>query len=204
MRVQTAKGDELGNDMKYLEAPGTYHLVIDEVKEGLNSKDEPLDGTTLAMTVLGGDVAGQEKKKTSVTVWDIDGSKALEDQKMTVRVITAFLVATNLVRDSSLLGSEIEVDPQQAVGSQVVVKLAKPSKRANGKWVEDKDSKFLQISFDDFYHVDDPAVKSVPKNQEALKMLGEDQRHPAEWFDFKKKDGTAAPASAAASDYDDI
>lgn len=208
MRIPTAKGDDLTGGSDFLNTPGTYHLLIDRIRVGLSSKDSPMDGSTVEYTVLDGDVQGQAGKKGHVTLWDIKMDKPIEDQGVTVRCLTNFFLATNVLQPKDL-GEEIDIKPEDAESHQVVIKLQYESKLENGKWVEDR--KFLRINFSDVFHVDDPAVASVPKDASALKVIDPKYRHDAAWFAFKEKKSpggsngkaTAGAASGgAASDFD--
>jgi hypothetical protein len=196
MRIPTAKGDDLHGGGDFLTAPGTYHLLIDQVKAGLNIKDEPMDGTTVEATVLDGDVAGQAKKKINLTLWDIKMDKPVEEQAVTVRCLTNFFLAANVLQPEQL-GQEVDIKPEDSESHQLVVKLQYAQKKENGKWVEDK--KFLRINFSDVFHVDDPEVANVPKDQSALKVIDPKYRHDAAWFAFKEKKGIGAGSTSGSS-----
>lgn len=206
MKIATAKGNDLkGNAVDYLREPGTYHLLIKQYKEGLSSKDEPMDGSTIEMTVLDGNVSDQQKKEVSVTLWHLRIDKSIEEQGVTQRALTNFFIASNVIEDPAKLGDEIEIDPTLSEGHQIVMKLARPRKKGeNGKYVEDMESKFLQINFSDIWHVDDPEVAKIPKNDRAIKMIDPKFRHDAAWFSFKADESNGSAPSAGGSDYDDI
>lgn len=208
MRIPTAKGDELTGGGDFLNTPGTYHLLIDRIRVGLNTRDEPLDGSTVEYTVLDGDVQGQSGKKGHVTLWDIKMDKPIEDQGVTVRCLTNFFLAANVLQPKDL-GEEVDIKPEESESQQVVMKLQYAQKKENGQYVEDR--KFLRINFSDIFHVDDPAVANVPKDANALKVIDPKYRHDADWFAFKEKKSpgssnskaTAGAASGgAAADYD--
>lgn len=207
MRIPTAKGEDLTGGGDFLNLPGTYHLLIDQMHVGMTVKDEPNDGTAVECTVLDGDVQGQAKKKVSVTLWDIKMDKPVEEQHVTVRCLTNFYLAANVLQPEEL-GKEVDIKPEEAESHQVVIKLQYAQKKENGNWVEDR--KFLRINFSDVYHVDDPAVANVPKDASALKVIDPKYRHNAAWFSFKEKKSpggngsnvAAGSASGAASDFD--
>lgn len=201
MRIPTARGEDLTGGGDFLNLPGTYHLLIDRMHVGMSVKDEPIDGTTVECTVLDGDVQGQAKKKVNLTLWDIKLDKPVEEQHVTVRCLTNFYLAANVLQPEQL-GKEVDINPEDADSHQVVIKLQYAQKKENGNWVEDR--KFLRINFSDVYHVDDPAVANVPKNASALKAIDPKYRHDAAWFAFKEKkdigsNGNTAVASAASS-----
>lgn len=197
MRIPTAKGDDLHGGGDFLTTPGTYHLLIDRMRVGLNVKDEPLDGTTVEVTVLDGDVQGQAKKKANLTLWDIKLDKPVEEQHVAVRCLTNFYLASNVLQPADL-GKEVDIKPEDAESHQVVIKLQYAQKKENGNWVEDR--KFLRINFSDVYHVDDPAVASVPKDGSALKVIDPKYRHKPEWFAFKEKKAPGSNGNGASGE----
>jgi hypothetical protein len=206
MKLQTAKGSDLaGGGMQYVDRPGTYHFLIDNVKVGLNAKDEPIDGTLLELTCLAGEDAEQVGKTVNVTLWDVDASKSHDEQKQTINRLTNFFISVNQI-DPALLGDEVDVDPMAAIGHQIVMKLAHKQKKTtdqNGKtkWVDDPESKFLQIAYADVHHVDDPAVAKVPKDVSMLKRIASKHRHAADWFAYKDK---SAVGAGRPTNYDDL
>lgn len=196
MRIPTAKGDELTGGGDFLNVPGTYHLLIDRMRVGLSIKDEPMDGTTVECTVLDGDVAGQAGKKINLTLWDIKMDRPIEDQSVTVRCLTNFFLATNVLQPKDL-GEEVDIKPEESESHQAVIKLQYAQKKENGHYVEDR--KFLRINFSDVFHVDDPAAASVPKDATALKVIDPKYRHDAAWFAFKEKKSPGSSNSKAAA-----
>lgn len=207
MKLQTAKGSDLAGGGQYVDKPGTYHFLIDNVKVGLSSKDEPMDGSTIEMTCLAGEHADQAGRKIGVTLWDIDQSKSIEEQKQTINRLTNFFIAVNQIQPSQL-GGEVDVDPVRAAGHQLVMKLGHKQKKVKDesgkdKWIDDPESKFLQIAYADIFHVDDPAVSKVAKSLDALKVIPSEHRHEGPqgkaWFDYKAKAATPGKSS----DFDD-
>ena len=202
MKMPTKKGTDLVGGADYCSTPGTYHALIDNVRAGLSIKDEVQDGATLELTIMDGDVAGQKNKKVNVTLWYLREDKSLEDQDISVRRLNNFALAANLLLPTQLGMDEVEVNEEDATGHQIVIKLAHARKKnAVGEYVDDE--KFLQISYGDIWHVDDPFVAKIPKNQDAIKTIDPKYRHSADWFAFKKKIGEKATAGTA-SEYDEI
>jgi hypothetical protein len=195
----------------FLDQPGTYHLLVENLKVGLNSKDEPFNGTTVEVQCLGGSVAGQEQKKVSLTLWDIDASKPEDEQKQTVKRLWAFYIATNVLQPADMQSGDVDFDEKLAIDNQLVVKLQHKQKKfvENGKavWRDDPSSRFLEIAYADIFHVDDPDVASVPKNADAIAIIPKKHRHEQAWFEYKIKatGGTSAKAdtSVKKSDYSD-
>jgi hypothetical protein len=210
MRIPTAKGSDLasGGD-QYVDVPGLYHFLIDQVKVGLTQKDEPQDGSTVEMTCLAGDDAGQVGRKCNVTLWDLDESKSADDQKQAIKRLTNFFIAVNQIQPTQL-GAEVDVKPEEAAGHQIMLRLGHKQKKVteNGKtkWIDDPESKFLQIAYSDIFHVDDPSVAKAKKDVKTIGLIPAQYRHTGaegeKWFGFKAKAG-AGSNPAKSSDFDD-
>ena len=115
-------------------------------------------------------------------------------------------VAGNIIQPDQL-GQEVDIPFAQMVGQQMVVKLEhQMEKDGNGEYTVP--TKYVQVSYSDLYHVDDPAVKAVPKNADALTLISKDKRHPESWFAWKAKKAVAPAASrqpvAAMNGADDL
>ena len=52
-----------------LSEPGTYHVVINDVREGESTKGKPIDGLTITVEVLAGTVGGQANKTRSESLF---------------------------------------------------------------------------------------------------------------------------------------
>ena len=205
-KLTTAKAEDLEGGGGHIRKPGMYHFLVDEVKEGLSSKDKPMSGTTLMLTCLAGTVDGCEDQKANIVLWDPkeDGS---EGDKICNRALTNYFLAANLLKPDQLGGTEVELDEQATVQAQVIMKLAYKQKRDdNGNWV-DAPKEGVQLSYADIFHVDDPAVAEIPKHEDAIGLIPPEHRHDAEWFSFKKKKGSAGSSKqekAAAFDASEI
>lgn len=186
--LETSTSEEMASGGgTYLETPGKYHFTVNEVLEDVSSKGKAIDGFTLKLEVLAGTVQGQEGKLLDLTFFKPSTDASKEKANFWARKKnTAFAIATNLI-DPNNLGKSVDIDLQKAVGQQVVAELV-PQEDADGN----KSDKFLQLHFANLYHVDDPEAAQVPKSQEALSILTQEQRKPESYFAFKaKKDSKA-------------
>ena len=158
----------------FLETPGTYHVIIGEVS-GTTSKGEPIDGMRVTCAVLEGtvrdskNVCTEVSKQTDVTIWKPKLSDTDEQQKRSANALARFFLATGLASEADLGKAGLKINPSDAAGRQIVVKLVKPTDK------EGKESKFLRC-WGDFWHVDDPAVASVPKCAKSLDLIPKSQR----------------------------
>lgn len=184
--------------------PGTYHVVINDVREGETSQGKPIDGLTIMVEVLAGTVNGQANKTRSEALFtpsmkDIERETQSGEPGMARKKLAALFIATNIM-DPNQLGKSVSVDTAKMVGQQCVITFAHQMERdGEGKYTIA--TKYIQISYSDIFHVDDPAVKDVPKNPEALALIGKEHRHVGDWFGWKKKrPGQVKPQLASVSD----
>lgn len=174
MSFEMEMPDEFGGESNFLKEPGTYHCAVSQVLEGAGPKGGIIDGFTVGLDVLTGTVAGQEGKVINMTLFNprldqTDKGKAMARQKQ-----GAFLIAANVV-DPAQRGQRVQVDLQKAVGQQIVCKFAKDEREGGGD--------YLQLSYADIWHVDDPRCANVPKRADAIGMIPQHLRHDAAWFD---------------------
>ena len=193
--IEVPKSVEGGN---FLRIPGTYHLVVLDVDEQPTKRGgELIDGFRVKCDVLDGTVqvdgACTEIGKSVDIMFFAPKLTQPNDGEFNRKRISRFLMATNLLPPDAL-GKKAEAELQDAVGKQFVATLELT-----------KDGKFLELSFLDLWHVDDPAAKGFPKSAQGLSMLPADER----WVDGKPgtKDGQVVdspPAQEEAVDLDDI
>jgi hypothetical protein len=158
-----------GTGGKYVDKPGLYHAVITGVDENPASKDgEPLNGVQFTVSILAGTSPDQKDKSLDIIMWnprDTDEKKKQDDAK---RVQTNFCLATCLIGHFEP-GAKVSVEPTEAIGRQVVVKLRYKQKK-NEQTGLYEDTNRIELSWSDIYHVDDPWVanNNVPMDSAAL------------------------------------
>lgn len=189
-----APEDVKGEGGNFLDAPGTYHIVITDVKPGESQKGKPIDGFTFHFDVLAGTVDGCSGKSGSQSLFAPDLSKEQKSIDAAKRKLAAFFIATGVMTPDQL-GKPVNIDESAANGKQLLVKFARKMEK-DGEGNYTVETKFLEIHYSDIFHVDDPEVKDIPKNADALGMIETKDRHPDTWFAFKEK--KAATKSAAA------
>lgn len=195
----------------FLNEPGTYHVVVTEVREGETHKGTPIDGITITMEVLAGTIESQAGKTKNESLFlpsqkDLAKEEQTGTPAMSKKKIAALYIATNQMQPSDL-GKSIEVDDQLMIGQQFVVEFDE-QKEMDGEGKYTVSTGNIQISYSDIFHVDDPSVKAVPKNADALGMIPVEQRHDEAWFAWTKKKPThrkpVAAGSSASSVADDL
>ena len=166
---------------------GVYHLGIESVDESR----EHGEFFRVKFQVLNGTVEGQAKRTFSERFQD--PSESHKDGGLFCRKRRAKLgLATGLIKATDL-GKKISIDWQDLVGRQLVAAVEE-YKDANEE--TKKQYRGAQIIRLEMWHVRDKAVQNVPKDQEALALLDDDDDAGAP-VDAPKSP-TPAPASSAA------
>lgn len=198
-----AAEDLNAGDGNRITEPGIYHVTITNIREGEGPNGKPCDGFTIEGDVLGGTVEGCHGKTFKETIFMPNLKGTEEAQAMALKKVTAFCIATGLMTPSQL-GQAVDIDVNNAVGRQLVIEFDRQMAKneQTGKW--DVPTKYLTIAYANIYHVDDPEVKDVPKNADALGMRADGEKKDASYFAFRDKRGTAKsakrePVAAAAS-----
>lgn len=138
--------------------PGTYHLVVLEADDSFGK----FDAITIECEVLAGTVPGQEGKKltgffNNGKPSDKDGGKFARKRQARIAMVLGLLTP-------AALGQKVTVDFALAAGRQFVATV----KERDGK----EGKKFAEIEGLNFWSVTDPATADVPKDANALAMIG--------------------------------
>ena len=169
----------------FVKKKGQFHLYVNDV---VPNGHADLPGNALFKLhciVCEGTEKDQIKALANLTIWPPDTTK---EERV---VETSRRLQVRLVKSCGIpftdVGGQVEYDEANFAGTQLVADI-------------DIDAKgFPRIKFDRVWHVDDPAVKDVPKSAKALAMLRPDQRKKPE--DFPKsangKSATGGGTSAA-------
>ena len=165
-----------GTGGKFVDKPGTYHMLVTAVDENPATKDgNPIDALKVSLSVLDGTHADQKDRSFDLTLWN---PKPEDTTDMSKKKQTRFCLATCLI-GAHKPGEKTTVEPTDAVGRQLVAKLSFKQKKneATGKW---EDSDRVDLHYSDIWHVDDQEVakNKVPLNKEALTLIASQLRKP--------------------------
>jgi hypothetical protein len=195
------EADDMTGGGTYLDQPGTFHLLINEVHDGCGPNGNPIEGFSIECEVMAGTVEDCAGKKVGITIWKPNLTRSENSIKMAKRIGAAFFIATDVINPNQL-GKSGAIDCNLSNGRQFVAKLVRQTDK------EGKETKFLQPNYSDIFHVDDPEVDTIPKDQEALKIIAKELRHDAAYFAYKaKKNGTPKPKQSpppTSSDFSDL
>jgi hypothetical protein len=200
-----------GTGGKYVDKPGLYHAVVIGVDENPASQaGEALNGVMVSVSILAGTNPDQKDKIIDIMMWNPrpdDDDKAKDRAR---KVQTAFCLATCLIGQFQP-GVKTTVEPTEAIGRQVVLKLRHRQKKdeATGKYV---DTDRIELSFSDIYHIDHEwaGKNNVPLDANALGLIPASLRKIAKPApSLADVASSAAPAaavsgSAAAVDVGDV
>jgi len=182
MKLQTTESTQ--GEGGSLSVAGSFHCVITEVLEGLTKKGKAIDGITVTFEVLDGTVQGCAGKSHTESFFLPTSQDNDKNSAMKLRKLTAMAIAGGVMLPKQL-GQEIDIPFAEMADRQIVVKFDhQMEKDGNGEYTIP--SKYIQVSYSDLYHVDDPAIEAVPKNADALSLIPQELRHNAEWFAWKK------------------
>lgn len=172
----------------FLSEPGTYHVCVTDATESPTNKSGALIDNAafrVAVEVLAGTVAGQEHKTQDLLFFHPKATDKNEGA-FARKKIDRFLLAVGLVSDEDK-DKDLDIDITKCVGRQFVVKLEH----------DEESQKFLRVAFADIFHVDDAAVKAVPKNEDALRLIPAAMRRIGNQPVKKEKPAKPQPATAA-------
>lgn len=151
----------------FLEKEGQYHFLVSNIDEQpLNKDNSPVDAIRVEMSCVGGTDASQVKRLFNQNLFNPAESHR-DGGEFASRVHLRLADACCLMGKAEA-GDEVEIDWSKAKGAQIVA-FCKIEKGKDGK---DR----LQIDGAHIYHVDDPEVAHVPKNEKMLALLPPDRR----------------------------
>lgn len=190
--------EEISGGGNFLTEPGSYHLLIKDIRAGQNGSDDMVDGIWTELEVLAGEHAG---KKITMTLYN--GNISHKDSgEFARKKQAAFLIAANILTPAQL-GQKVSIDVSQGNGHQVccVLELGQPSAKT-GK-------RYLEIHYTDVFHVDDPRAEKIAKDADGLALIDAQFRRAADFFAplVAKKtpaNGSAKSTSAKQDDFSDL
>ena len=172
--MKITPGGDLSTGSLWVDEAGTFHTRIVAASSQPTKRDGNLIDNGLfsvGLEVLAGTNETQIGRTVDLVFYypkDSDKNHGAFAQKK----IDRFLLATGLASREQLekADSAIDVDIESTVDRQLVVKIEmEESDKTPGKF-------FAKLSFAEIFHVDDSAVKSIPKSAENLRLLPPEER----------------------------
>lgn len=161
----------------FLRAPGTYHFAVADIHT-TDKEGKLLNGFRTNLEVLDGTVRDPATKQCAVlkkvaSVTFFNGSiKHKDGGRFARQKQAAFFVATGILRPEHIaLIAEKKlprINLDLCAGKQLVMTVE-----------ASQDGKYLEVSGQDCWHVDDPASTAFPKNEKALALIPPADRRTA-------------------------
>lgn len=201
--------EEFAQGGNFLDTPGTYHALIQDVKT-TDKEGKVLDGFRVEFVVLDGTVRNEKgctevDKKFSVMFHN--GKASSKDGGRFSRQKQAAIFVAGGVFDSAAEVSKAKesrsINIEKMRNGQVVVTLDKR------EYEDEKKNKksTLDIHFTNIFHIDDPAANAFPKNQKLIGLLPKSRRRTAaelqsikDAFGGKKSNDDESNATKSVSD----
>lgn len=202
MKLKTTDDLSGGGAGNFLSKPGIYHLLVTEAYEGTTPKGDMYEGVVLTCSALEGNVrdasdAFTERDKTVNVRFRAPSMADKDGGTFALKVLSALALACDLVTPQQL-GSELDVDFTKCRGKQVVMKIRQSDPNpSTGK-------QYLELSFSDVWHVDDPRTVGIPKSADHLGVVAKANRHDAAYFASVVEKKAAAAKKEEEIDYSAI
>lgn len=192
--------DSYDSESPYLKEPGTYHMQVLDLQEGLNHNGKVIDGFSVTLGVLAGP---NETKTANCSFFNPKEGGSENGNRISKQKIANFAIATNLLDPNAAgTGKRVAINLLAALNQQIVVRFAMR---------EGSDKKeHLDIEYASIFHVDDPDTEKVEKSAKHLSLLPPGCRKSADFFKFKSRKKQEAPkpqtatAGAAAPDWSSL
>jgi hypothetical protein len=177
----------------WLRNPGTYHfLIMAQETDPLNfEKTANIPGIKLSLGVIGGTDPTQIDKTWDVTLYKGTDQDSDKQRSLNNRRLNRLFLATCLKFEGQPGKKAVIGDTSLLVGRQFIAQVEQYT-NASGKTK-------LSFTWDNIYHVDDPAVAAVPKNAEAISAIVPELRRDSASFAAAGPVATQSQTPSAAS-----
>lgn len=166
-----------GGPGNYLRTPGVYHFSVNRIDDQHKSREgKPFNGLKVEVQVL---APKAEEGKTATLSFNTPSTAAKDGGEFARRKMGCLFIATGLVKPTQL-GQKVSVDLAAAIGRQVIAKVE----------LDEKDQKYIDLSYSDIFHVDDPNALKCERNERAISQIPAAHRLKAE--DFPKPEPRSA------------
>ncbi|MGN6546365.1 MAG: hypothetical protein ACTHK7_15030 [Aureliella sp.] len=179
-----------GSSSSFLSKPGFFHVVVmaQDPQPMSFDKSKYLDGLDVTFGVLAGTHPDQFDK-TFDQLFLKGNAEQRDGGKFCNRRLLKLFLATGMM-GQHVPGQQTQLDTAAMVGRQLVIEV---EERPNGPQAKNPNGKHIELKFDCLYHVDDPAVKDVPKHPQFFAAIPAELRRDKSTF--AKPDDPAQPAT---------
>ena len=192
MQFQFEQPPEGEDKPAFLSKPGFYHVaVLAQNPQPIGKNQQYIDGLEVQFGVLAG--THLDQFDTSYTCIFIKGNANHSDggRFCNLKLLKLF-TALGLLGEHAP-GQQTTLDTSLLVGRQCVIEV---ESKKNSEGSKNPDGFHIEFKGAQVFHVDDPAVKDVPKHPEFLGIIPKELRRAATTF---KNDNPPPAAGAAAA-----
>ena len=191
------KQSETIENSQYASKPGRYHVTVTQFIENPPDKNDiPMEGAVkLGVEILAGTDSSEAKKTFNTTFFAPKESDSGKQDFNTLKLTRLIVALTGLHRP----GEETELTEADAIGRQMVIELAHRTDK------NDTNKVYFDLKGANLFHVDDPEVANVPKDQEWINLIAPELRKkPVTDLVGAGASASAAPAASGGVSLDDI
>jgi hypothetical protein len=193
MSLEFDAPEEKEQTSQWLKAKGIFHFAVTAVDPNpVSQAGQQLPGIKVTLAVMGGTDATQVNKQWDAVLYQGTAEDKETQRDLNNRRLDRFFEAVGIQKHVITGGDgrkRVRIDdPMLAVGRQFIGETE--------PWLGDNGKTRMGWAWDNLYHVDDPRVKDVPKNQEAIALIPQALRRPASSFTVIGGAPTQAPVAA--------
>jgi hypothetical protein len=193
-QFETAEDVDLGTT--YVNQEGTYHIVVTEIED--RPQDEggrEQDYLQVSGIILAGTVATQAGRQVRLRFFP-PNLNSRDQGKFAKKKLTRLFEALSFT-GPEVRGKTVAMELDHAIGRQFVAEVERQTYEVrHGKRAGQTAERF-DLAFASIFHVDDPAVKDVPKQKTAITQLPKNLRRDPKSFE---KRSPALPAEVSLDD----
>jgi hypothetical protein len=179
MSLEFDAPEEKEQTSQWLKAKGIFHFAVTAVDPNpVSQAGQQLPGIKVTLAVMGGTDPAQLNKQWDVVLFQGTAEDKETTRDLNNRRLDRFFEAVG-IQKHVITGSDgrkrVRIDdPMLAVGRQFIGETE--------PWLKDNGKTQMGWAWDNLYHVDDPRVKDVPRNQEAIALIPQSLRRQASSF----------------------
>lgn len=191
MQFQFEQPPEGEDRPAFLSKPGFYHVaVMAQNPQPIGSNQQYIDGLEITFGVLAGTHPDQFDSSFESTF--IKGNKNHSDGGRFCNLKLFKLFNALGLLGEHVPGQQTTLDTARAVGRQCVIEV---EAKKNSEKAKNPEGFHIEFKGAQVFHVDDPAVKDVPKHPQYMAVIPKELRRDASTF---KKEAPAGNAAASA------
>lgn len=193
-QFETAEDVDLGKT--YVNQEGTYHIVVTEIEDRpQDDRGRQQDYLLLTGVILAGTVGTQEERLVSLRFFP-PNLNSRDQGKFAKKKLTRLFEALSFTGPETR-GKTVSMELDDAIGRQIVVGIERQTYEVRHGKRAGQTAEHFDLAFASIFHIDDPAVKDIPKHEPALAFIPQALRRDPKSF---AKRSPALPAEVSLDD----